>query len=73
MAKSLEFVFQFPPIYGVFDAGYGIVYVFGEQHEDMVEDVIVHETLHYVVQKVAGKRASLKLDRVYGKISLLKD
>jgi len=73
MAKSLEFVFQFPPIYGVFDTGYGVVYIFGEQHEDMVEDVIVHETLHYVLQKVAGKRASLKLDRVYGKISTLKD
>lgn len=73
MAKSLEFVFQFPPIYGVFDTGYGVVYIFGEQHEDEIEDVIVHETLHYVVQKVAGKRASLRLDRVYGKMSPLKD
>jgi len=73
MAKFLEFVFQFPPIYGVFDTGYGVVYIFGEQNEDLVEDVIVHETLHYVVQKVAGKRASLKLDKVYGKISSLQD
>jgi len=71
MAKSLAFVFQFPPIYGVFDTGNGVVYIFGEQHEDEIEDVITHETLHYVVQKVAGKRASLKLDRVYGKFSLL--
>jgi len=71
MARSLEFVFQFPPFYGVFDTGYGVVYIFGEQHEDEVEDVIVHETLHYVVQKVAGKRASLKLDKVYGKFSML--
>jgi hypothetical protein len=68
MAKSLEFVFEFPPIYGVFDTGHGVVYVFGEQHEDMVEDVLVHETLHYVVQKVAGKRASLKLDKIYTKL-----
>jgi len=73
MAKSLEFIFQFPPIYGVFDNGYGVVYIFGEQHEDEVEEVIIHETLHYVVQKVAGKRASLKLDKVHGKISPLKD
>jgi len=73
MAKSLEFVFQFPPIYGVFDTGFGVVYIFGEQHEDVVEDVIVHETLHYVIQKVAGKRASLKFDRVYGEISTPKD
>jgi len=71
MARSLEFVFQFPPIYGVFDTGFGVVYIFGEQHEDEVEDVIVHETLHYVVQKIAGKRASLKLDRVYGKMAPL--
>jgi len=71
MARSLVFVFQFPPICGVFDTGFGVVYIFGEQHEDGVEDLIVHETLHYVVQKVAGKRASLKLDKVYGKISPL--
>lgn len=65
MAKSVKFVFQFPPIQGVFDTGYGIVYIFGELHEDEIEDVIVHETLHYVVLKAAGKRASLKLDRVH--------
>jgi hypothetical protein len=68
MAKSLEFVFQFPPIYGVFDSGYGVVYIFGEMHENAIEDVIVHETLHYVLLKRAGKRASLKLDRVYAQI-----
>jgi len=72
MARSLDFIFQFPPIHGVFDTGHGVVYIFGEQHEDEIEDVITHETLHYVVQKVAGKRASLKLDRVYGKFSTLK-
>lgn len=68
MAKALEFVFQFPPIQGVFDTGYGLVYMFGSLHENEVEDIIVHETLHYVLQKVAGKRTSLKLDRVYHKI-----
>lgn len=68
MARYLKFVFQFPPIHGVFDTGSGTVYVFGDQHEDEIEDVLMHETLHYVIQKVAGKRASLKLDKVYGKI-----
>jgi len=68
MARSLEFIFQFPPINGVFDTGYGLVYVFGELHENEIEDVIVHETLHYVLFRVAGKRASLKLDRVYAEI-----
>jgi hypothetical protein len=70
MAKSIEFVFQFPPIQGVFDTGYGVVYIFGELHESEIEDVISHESLHFALQKVAGKRASLKLDRVFDKISL---
>ena len=65
MAKSLEFIFQFPPVQGVFDTGYGVVYMFGNLHESEIEDIIEHETLHYVIQKVAGKRASLKLDRAY--------
>jgi len=68
MARSLEFIFQFPPIYGVFDTGYGLVYIFGELHENEIEDVIVHETLHFVLLRVVGKRASLKLDRVYAQI-----
>jgi len=68
MAKSVEFVFQFPPIQGVFDTGYGIVYIFGELHENEIEGLIVHETLHFVLQKVAGKRTSLKLDRVYNEV-----
>ncbi len=69
MARPLEFVFQFPPIYGVFDTGYGVVYIFGELHENAVEDVIVHETLHYVLLRVAGKKASLKLDRIYSQMA----
>jgi len=68
MARSMEFVFQFPPINGVFDTGYGVVYIFGELHENEIEDLIVHETLHYVLLRIAGKRASLKLDRVYAQI-----
>jgi hypothetical protein len=65
MTRPLRFVFQFPPIHGIFDAGYGIVYIFGGLHEGEIEDIIVHETLHYVLLRVAGKRASLKLDRIY--------
>jgi len=70
MAKSLEFIFQFPPIYGVFDTGFGVVYIFGELHENEIEDVIAHETLHYVLLRVAGKKASLRLDRIYAEIIL---
>jgi len=69
MAKSLEFVFQFPPVYGVFDTGYGVVYIFGELHETCIEDIIAHETLHYVLLVVAGKKASLKLDRICSEVA----
>jgi hypothetical protein len=65
MAKSLKFVFQFPPIHGVFDTGYGVIYIFGGMHESEIENIIVHETAHHVLLKVAGKRASLKLDNIY--------
>ena len=65
MAKPMKFVFEFPPIHGVFDAGYGVVYIFGGLHESEIENIIVHETLHYVLLSVAGKRASLKLDNIY--------
>lgn len=65
MARPLRFIFQFPPIQGIFDAGYGVVYIFGGLHESEIENIIVHETLHYVLLRIAGKRASLKLDRIY--------
>jgi hypothetical protein len=68
MARLLKFVFQFPPIHGVFDAGYGVVYIFGGLHEGEIEDIIVHETLHYVLLRIAGKRASLKLDKIYTQV-----
>lgn len=65
MARPLKFVFEFPPIHGVFDAGYGVVYIFGGLHESEIENIIVHETLHHVLLGLVGKRASLKLDRIY--------
>jgi hypothetical protein len=68
MVRPLRFVFEFPPVHGVFDAGYGVVYIFGGLHESEIEDIIVHETLHYVLLRVAGKRASLKLDRIYTQV-----
>lgn len=73
MAKALEFVFQFPPVFGVFDMGHGIVYVFGDMHENDIEDVISHETLHFVLLRVAGKKASLKLDRIHSEVTTGQD
>jgi hypothetical protein len=68
MAKSLKFIFQFPQIHGVFDAGYGVIYIFGQLYEGEIENIIVHETLHYVLLRVAGKKASLRLDRIYAQL-----
>jgi hypothetical protein len=65
MARFLEFAFYFPPIHGVFDTGCGVVYIFGQLHESEIEDIIEHETLHFALLKVAGKKASLRLDRIY--------
>jgi hypothetical protein len=68
MSRLLKFIFQFPPIHGVFDAGYGVVYIFGGLHESEIENIIVHETLHYVLLRVVGKKASLRLDRIYAEL-----
>jgi len=61
--RRVEFRFCFPPIYGVYDTGEGVIYVFGE-HDGKIEDVLSHEVLHWVVQKLAGKKASLQLDNI---------
>lgn len=65
MARPLKFLFEFPPIHGIFDMGFGIIYIFGEMHESEIENVIVHETVHHVLMRVAGKNTSLKLDNIY--------
>ncbi len=66
-SMRLQFRFFFPPIYGIYDMGDGVIYVFGE-HEDKIEDVLSHEVLHWAVQKIAGKHASLHLDNVPSKL-----
>jgi hypothetical protein len=60
---SLQLRFCYPPLYGVYDTGDGTIYIFGE-HDGMIEEVISHEVLHWVLQRVAGKKASLGLDNV---------
>ncbi len=65
--RTLQFRFCFSPIYGIYDTGEGVIYVFGEQ-DGKIEDVLSHEALHWAVQKMAGKRASLDLDNVPSKL-----
>ena len=67
MASKLEFRFYFPPIYGIYDTGEGMIYVFGE-HDGKIEDILNHEVLHWAIQKMAGKQASLDLDNVPSEI-----
>ena len=61
--RQLQFRFVFTPIFGVYDTGESTIYVFGD-HDGNIEDILGHETLHWAVQKVAGKKASLALDYV---------
>lgn len=63
--RTLRFRFCFPPLYGIYDTGDGVIYIFGD-HDGEVEDVLSHEVLHWAVQKMAGKDASLALDNVAG-------
>lgn len=46
--RRLQFRFCFPPIYGIYDTGEGLIYVFGEQ-DGKIEDVLGHEALHWAV------------------------
>lgn len=62
--RNLKFVFCFPPIHGIYDTGDGIIYIFGEQHDGEIEDVLSHEVLHWVVHKIGGRQASLALDNI---------
>ena len=61
--KDVEFLFGFPPIYGIYDTGEGKIYIFGE-HDGKIEDILSHEVLHWTVQKVVGKQASLAMDNI---------
>jgi hypothetical protein len=61
--RTLQLRFCFPPLYGIYDTGDGTIYIFGE-HEEEIEEVVSHEVLHWVLQKIAGKQASLSLDNV---------
>lgn len=61
--RMVQLRFCFPPLYGIYDTGDGTIYIFGE-HEEEIEEVISHEILHWMLQKIAGKQASLSLDNV---------
>lgn len=66
--RRVEFRFCYPSsIYGIYDTGEGVVYIFGE-HDGKIEDVLSHEVLHWAVQKVAGKQASLDLDYIQAEL-----
>ncbi|HVP40364.1 MAG TPA: hypothetical protein VMS95_00215 [Candidatus Krumholzibacteriaceae bacterium] len=61
--QTLQLRFCFPPLYGIYDTGDGTIYIFGEQ-DDQIEDVLSHEFLHWVIQKIVDKQTSLALDKI---------
>ncbi|UCG36344.1 MAG: hypothetical protein JSV64_06970 [Candidatus Bathyarchaeota archaeon] len=61
--RRVKLHFCFPPIYGIYDTGAGEIYIFGD-HDGDIEDILGHEILHWVVQGIAGKDASLSLDNL---------
>ncbi len=62
--KKVQFRFCYPSsIFGVYDTGDGVIYIFG-QHDGEIEEVLNHEVLHWALQKMAGKKASLDLDNI---------
>jgi len=65
MKRRVQFRFHYPgSIFGIYDTGSGVVFIFGDYNEGDIEEVLSHETLHWAVQKLAGKDASIKLDNV---------
>jgi len=72
MRKNLRFRFEFPEsIFGVYDTGEGIIHIFGVHVEESIEDVLSHEVLHWAVQKLAGKKASIDLDNVLKRLLVI--
>jgi len=61
--QTLQLRFCFPPLYGIYDTGEGTIYIFGD-HDGEIEDVLNHEILHWILQKILGKEVSLALDNV---------
>ena len=62
--RRVQFRFCYPSsVFGVYDTGDGVIYIFG-QHDGEIEEVLNHEVLHWALQKVAGKKASLDLDNI---------
>jgi hypothetical protein len=62
--RRMQFRFCYPSsVYGIYDTGDGVIYIFGDHNED-IEGVLSHEVLHWAVQKLAGKQASLDLDNL---------
>jgi len=62
---KLKFEFCYPPtVFGTYDTGDGTIYMFGNIEIDLFPEALSHEILHFVVQKIEGKHASLALDLV---------
>ena len=68
--RDFDVKFEYPFIFeGYWCPETKKAYVFGRSHdEESTIDTIKHECIHYAVQKVAGKRATQKFDRLARKV-----
>lgn len=65
--NGLVFRFELPPVWAlyVYKGNVGEIYVFGNKDaESEIEAVLEHETLHWVVHKLAGTLATEMYDNV---------
>ncbi len=49
---------------GFYMVGHGVAIIFSDEAGSDVEGSINHETLHYVIEKVAGRKATKKFDKI---------
>lgn len=75
--RQLKFKFCSPPISGAYyDPASKTAYFFTlnitetqkQGFKDDIEQAIIHETIHYTIQKIAGKKASTRFDKLSKKV-----
>ena len=66
----MKIEFKYPAnLYGIYDTGSMVIYIFGATlTEDEIIEVLNHEMIHLILQKLEGKKASLTLDNVDKKL-----
>jgi len=65
LSKFPELLKEINRIFGLYsNNGKVTLYIFGDC-EDIVERVIEHESLHYIIDRLEGDKISTKYDNIY--------